>query len=243
MTTVVIEKNAYKNYACVAGEPHAHGARCQEAAVDNQRCKEHQDADQFPEAANPTKIQVNLTLPESAMSEELRAVLSTQEHEGFVYQPEGKARVLAQATAVGRDPYRYNEDMPSTGSLVFSTPSKGKWNGAINITAPNLLDELYSSMSLVGMELWTKSHRGKATQYPLKLTFSATQERQDLPYKFVLTKSEISGLMTMTWQKVFVYANIPAEDGTVLHTVHFTGPQTEISPRGTLRYANGKWTI
>lgn len=242
MTTVVIEKkNAYRNYACVAGEPHAHGARCQEAAIDNQRCKEHQDADQFPEAANPTKIQVYLTLTESAMSDDLRRVVSVERHEGFVHQPTGKTLVLAQATAVGRDPYRYSRKMAASGSLVFSTPSKGdNWNGAINITAPNLLDELHSSMGLVAMALWPKI---RTTQHSLKLTFSTTPESQKLPYNFVVTHETISRLMTMTWQKVFVYANIPAEDGTVLHTVHFTSPQTEISPRGTLVFANGKWAI
>jgi len=241
LTTVVIEKNAYRNYACVAGIPDIRGARCQEAAIDNQRCKEHQDADQFPQAANPTKVQVNLTLPESAMNDDLRHVVSGERHEGFVHQPEGKTLVLAQATAVGRDPHRYNSEMAASGSLVFSTPSKGdNWNGAINITAPNLLDELYSSMSLVAMALWPKI---RTTQHSLKLTFSTTPESPKLPHNFVVAQSEISRLMTMTWQKVFVYANIPAEDGTVLHTVHFTGPHTEISPRGALVFANGKWAI
>lgn len=234
-------KPAYTRYACIAGDPQARQARCQESAVANLRCEGHQDP-ASPRAARPTKVQIYLNMGVQHITPELRAMNTHFRNLSFTRQPEGRIDVIAQAESCGRNPFRFRKMAPDTGSLVFSVPpplgheEDTSWRGAQNVSAPLLLtelSELNSNLAMVWLELWEKQGV-KPGQYVLKITFAHTGQHADIPSK--------SAIIGMTWAEAFVWCNIPRDDGVVLHTVQLKGPQ-DINPRGILHFEEGDWGI
>jgi len=148
--------------------------------------------------------------------------------------PEKEKEHVQQAEKFGRQAYRFRQ-IADSGVPVFG--SEGITSG---VSLYKLLKEFLETEGYQVTDIHLRPRRDKR-MYVLVINLSQQGEETVLSSEAIMELLRF--LAVSCWGYCHVWANPPAEDGRVIHTVNSSHREPEKKPSVELRFNNGLWAV